>query len=189
MTSRLLKKNDIIINPKTSRPVKVGSRVWLKLVKEGLVEGQYADPNELYEIKEDDDEDEVISNLNKQLPITQQAVRGRGKYANKIVKRNRQPTTKQTATATIKATARKLKNPEVYEDLQQEGNFEEDLERLILEELMKGDGFRQPVYEQEDDYDDEDEDEDEDDDEDDEDDDEDDEDDDEDDEDDEDYSE
>ena len=134
--SSLPKKGDIIINPQTQRPVKVGSRTWLKLVREGLVEGKYSDPTEIYTVKEGDDEQELINQFNQSLPPNQQAVRGRGKYANKIVKRHKQPNTETTSRYTIKTTARKLKNREVYEDLQEGGNFEEDLEALIMEELM-----------------------------------------------------
>ena len=36
----MLSNNDYIINPKTNRPVKVGSRVWRDLVKEGIVSSQ-----------------------------------------------------------------------------------------------------------------------------------------------------
>ena len=128
-------KGDIIINPSTQRPVKVGSRTWLKLVKDGLVEGRYADPNELYDIKEGDNEKEIIEKFDAELPDTQQAVRGRGKYANKIVKRNKQPTTRQITQHTAKATARKLKDPEVYEQLQEASDFEAELENLIMTEL------------------------------------------------------
>ena len=135
--SSLPKKGDIIINPQTQRPVKVGSRTWLKLVRQGLVEGKYSDPNEIYTIKEGDDEQELINQFNQSLPPNQQAVRGRGKYANKIVKRHRQPNTETTSRYTVKTTARKLKNREVYDDLQDGGNFEEDLEALIMEELTK----------------------------------------------------
>ena len=134
--SSLPKKGDIIINPQTQRPVKVGSRTWLKLVREGLVEGKYSDPTEIYTVKEGDDEQELINQFNQSLPPNQQAVRGRGKYANKIVKRHKQPNTETTSRYTVKTTARKLKNREVYEDLQEGGNFEEDLEALIMEELM-----------------------------------------------------
>ena len=59
--SSLPKKGTIIINPKTQRPVKVGSRTWLKLVRDGLVEGQYSDPKEIYTVQEGDDEDELIN--------------------------------------------------------------------------------------------------------------------------------
>lgn len=134
--SKAPKKGDIIINPKTQRPVKVGSRTWLKLVREGLVENNdYSDPNELYTIQDGDDVDEKIREINQSLPPNIQGVRGRGKYKNRIVKRHRQPSTIQTSKHTIKTTAKKLKNREVYEDLYEGGNFEEDLESLIMQEL------------------------------------------------------
>lgn len=34
-------KGDIIINPTTQRPVRVGGRIWHKLVKKGIVKGHY----------------------------------------------------------------------------------------------------------------------------------------------------
>lgn len=129
------KKGDIIINPKTQRPVKVGSRTWLKLVKEGLIQGHYSDPNEIYDVKEGDNEEELIQQFNETLPPTQQAVRGRGRYANKIVKRNKQPSTRQITQHTARATARKLKDPEIYEQLQEADDFEAELENLIMTEL------------------------------------------------------
>ena len=129
------KKWDIIINQRTQRPVKVGSRTWLKMVKDGLVAGHYTDPNEICEVKEGDDEEELIRQFNENLPPTQQAVRGRGKYANKIVKRNKQPSTRATTQHTVRTTARKLKDPEVYEQLQESENFEAELENLIMAEL------------------------------------------------------
>ncbi len=133
--SNVPKKNDIIINPKTQRPIRVGSRVWLNLVKEGLVDGHYQDPNELYEIKEGDNVEEKIKEIDRDLPITVQSVRGRGKYNNKIVKRRKQPSTKDTIKHTARHTARKIKNPEIYDDLQESGNFEEELEKMIMSEL------------------------------------------------------
>lgn len=129
------KKGDIIINPRTQRPVKVGSRTWLKLVKDGLVEGHYADPNVIYEVKEGDNEEELIQQFNENLPTNVQGVRGRGKYANKIVKRNKQPSTRATTQHTVRTTARKLKDPEVYEQLQEADDFEAELENLIMAEL------------------------------------------------------
>jgi hypothetical protein len=138
MSSSIPKTGDLIINPKTQRPVKVGSRTWLKLVKEGIVEGSYSDPNEIYSLQEGDDEDDLISQFNEQLPDTVHAVRGRGKYANKIVKRSKQSSTKDTVRHTARATARKLKDPEVYEELQEGGDFEDDLMDLIMAELASG---------------------------------------------------
>lgn len=150
--SSLPKKGDVIINPKTQRPVKVGSRTWLKLVREGLVEGKYSDPKEIYTLQDGDDEDELINKFNQSLPPNQHAVRGRGKYANKIVKRHKQPNTETTSRYTVKTTARKLKNRDVYEDLQEGGNFEEDLEALIMEELANLNTEPEQVEEDYDDY-------------------------------------
>ena len=38
-------KGDIVISPKTGRSIKVGSRIWLKLVKDGIISGEYSDDN------------------------------------------------------------------------------------------------------------------------------------------------
>ena len=97
-------KGSLIINPKTSRPVKVGSRTWINLVREGLVSGNYHDPNELYELKEGDNIKEKIQELNQNLPINQQSVRGREKYKNKIVKRHKAPSTKDITQHTARKT-------------------------------------------------------------------------------------
>ena len=129
-------KGSIIINPKTSRPVKVGSRTWLKLVKEGLVDGLYTDPNELYNVQEGDNVEEKIEMINKELPLNQQSVRGRGKYAGKIVKRNKQPTLRETAQYTAKVASRAVADPEVLEQLQEADDFETQLENMILAEMM-----------------------------------------------------
>lgn len=88
----MVKKGQIVINPKTSRPVKVGSRTWLQLVKEGIFEGTYEDPNSLYDYQSGED-DEMLnlkkSRLNKTLPNNKHVVKGRGKYKNKLVVRNK----------------------------------------------------------------------------------------------------
>ena len=138
MSSTTPKKGDIIINPKTQRPVKVGSRTWLKLVKDGLVEGRYSDPNELYEVKSSDQTtvESKIEELNKTLPRGQQAVRGRGKYTNKIVRRQKRPNpqelTQYTAKTAARTIAQNVDKLDTYEDL------ETQLEKMILEEMMKG---------------------------------------------------
>ena len=131
-------KGDIVINPKTSRPVRVGSRVWLTLVREGLVDGHYSDPKTLYEVKDDSEYEEKINELNEKLPNNVQAVRGRGKYKNKIVKRHKQPSTRQVSQHTVRTTARKLKDPQVYDDLMESNDFETQLEQLIMAELANG---------------------------------------------------
>ena len=77
--------------------MKVGSRTWLKLVKEGLLEGRYSDPRELYHVQEGDNVEEKILEMNRELPPNQQSVRRRGRYKDKIVKRNKKPSIKQTS--------------------------------------------------------------------------------------------
>jgi len=136
MLSNTPKKGDIIINPSTQRPVKVGSRTWLNLVKKGLVEGRYSDPNELYEIKEPIEIKEKIEEINKTLPRGQQAVRGRGKYKNKIVRRHKRPDPQELSEYTAKTAARTIAknvdNLDTYDDL------ETQLEKMILAEMMIG---------------------------------------------------
>lgn len=154
-----------IINPKTQRPVKIGSRTWRKLVSDGIIENQKIDePCELYELSEEDNIEQKINELNKSLPITEQAVRGRGRFRNKVVKRRKQPSTEIVAEHTIKTTAGKLRDRNTYESLHENGNFDEDLETMIMRELSKSLNVKAPpeyqvnnniVEEDEEDYDDE----------------------------------
>jgi hypothetical protein len=125
------------------------------LVREGLVDGHYSDPKTLYEVKDDSEYEEKINELNQQLPINQQAVRGRGKYKNKIVKRHKQPSTRQVSQHTVRTTAKKLKDPQVYDDLMESNDFESQLEQLIMQELASNGGPERGdhrLYEEEGDY-------------------------------------
>ena len=154
-----------IINPKTQRPVKIGSRTWRKLVSDGIVENQKIDePCELYELSQEDNIEQKINELNRSLRITEQAVRGRGRFRNKVVKRRKQPSTEIVAEHTIKTTAGKLRDRNTYESLHENGNFDEDLETMIMRELSKSLNVKAPpeyqvnnniVEEDEEDYDDE----------------------------------
>jgi hypothetical protein len=96
MPSKKNENKEFVINPNTSRPVKIGSKTWTKLVKDGLIEGADAVDNIAQEqiVGEIDDEleDEVqekITDLNKEMPVDQQVVKGRGKYKGKLVKRKK----------------------------------------------------------------------------------------------------
>ena len=129
------KKGDLVINPNTQRPIKVGGRIWNKLVKEGIMDGDYIDDNELTTYNEDDDEKELIKEFNNKLPPNIQAVRGRGKYKNKLVKRYKQPNIQDMSKYTSKIAVQKLKNKETYEKLYESDDFENDLNELIMEEL------------------------------------------------------
>ena len=133
------KKGDIIINPNTQRPVKVGSRTWLGLVKLGLVSGHYTDPRQLEEVPEQYYEDnnyveEKIETINKTLPRGKQAVRGRGKYKNKIVSRNTQPTSAEISRYTAQIASRAVNNN--IDELVESDDLEGMLEKMIMEEMM-----------------------------------------------------
>jgi len=140
-----MSSSEHIINPRTQRPVKIGSRTWRKLVSDGIVENQKVnEPCELYELSEEDNVEQKINELNKSLPITEQAVRGRGRFRNKVVKRRKQPSTEIVAEHTIKTTASKLKDRNTYESLHENGNFDEDLETMIMRELSKSLNVKAP---------------------------------------------
>jgi len=144
MSAKIPRKGDIIINPNTQRPVKVGSRTWLNLVKQGVVEGRYTDPKELGQLPEKYEEippeeiEEKIEQVNKTLPRHQQAVRGRGKYKGKIVSRNKrlapEEVSRYTAQVATRAVANNINTLAEYEDDDIEGM----LEKLILAEMMGG---------------------------------------------------
>lgn len=130
------RKGDIIINPKTNRPIKVGGRSWLKLVKEGVIEGRYTDPKELAPIQEDGNIDEQIRRANENLPRGVQAVRGRGRYKGKIVSRKQQPKTEEVARHTARLASRKVsENLDSLNEYETNEDLEAELERMILEEM------------------------------------------------------
>ena len=136
---QVLKKGDIIINPNTSRPVKVGSRTWLGLVKKGLVSGHYTDPRELATVPDEyHDDDQYVENkikeINKTLPRNTQGVRGRGKYKNKIVSRNTQPSSMDISKYTAQIASRAVSNN--IDELVESDDLEGMLERMIMEEMM-----------------------------------------------------
>ena len=133
------KKGDIIINPNTQRPVKVGSRTWLGLVKKGLIVGHYRDEKELDEVPEQyhkDDEyvEQKIETINKTLPRGKQAVRGRGRYKNKIVSRNKQPSSEEISRYTAQIASRAVNNN--IEELAECDDIEGMLEKMIMEEML-----------------------------------------------------
>jgi hypothetical protein len=129
-------KGDIIINPNTQRPVRVGGRTWLGLVKKGLIEGRYTDPKELSRIPDQPQEvEQEIQRVNQTLPRGQQAVRGRGKYKGKIVSRNTRPPTEEVSRYTVKMASRVVnENIEDLADFSSD-DLEAELERLILQEM------------------------------------------------------
>lgn len=126
-------KGDIVMNPRTQRPIKVGSRIWLKLVKDGVLNGDYTDPNVVCEIDPHEAKEEIqqrIKTLNKKQPAGTHLVRGRGVYKNKLVKRNKQLNEQEVSKKTSKIASKLIANTD-DEDL------EKKLETMIYNELMK----------------------------------------------------
>jgi hypothetical protein len=126
-----------VINPKTNRPVRVGGKTWMNLVKQGMVADKYNDPVELYDLEEADDADEKINDANKLLPMGQHAVRGRGKHAGKIVKRNKKMTASDMIAYTSKIASRIA--PKVYAPFitgEEEDELSNILQNLILKEMV-----------------------------------------------------
>lgn len=133
---KIPKRGEFVINPNTNRPVKIGSRIWTELVKKGIIDGKYQDPNELCEIEEITDVETKIEEMNKKLPKYQQAVRGRGIYKNKLVIRNKAPTTQEITEFTAKSASKVIKNNQsliTNDDI----DLEDELEKMIIEEMMK----------------------------------------------------
>ena len=139
MSSSQLKKGDLIINPNTQRPVRVGSRTWINLVKKGIFHNNFSDNNvleEKYEEMPEEEFEEKIKQINEKLPSGTQAVRGRGKYANKIVKRNKPLTQEEITKTTVKKASRAVINNIDELDEINYDEMEEQLERLIMEEIL-----------------------------------------------------
>lgn len=85
--------NDIMINPLTQKPIKIGGRVYIKLVNDGVISA-HNDllKNELDTYDNDEDAEDLINTHNeilKEVTPKLQAVRGRGKHQNKIVVRHK----------------------------------------------------------------------------------------------------
>lgn len=134
MSSEQYTKGEIVINPMTKRPIKVGSRIWNGLVKQGVFK-QHIDDNVLADISEEDSDemvDQLISKISKKLPKHTQAVKGRGKYKNQIVKRSKP---QQNIKETAKIVSRTIQNPKLMRKLQKGGNFQDIVESMILNEL------------------------------------------------------
>ena len=139
MSSLPPKKGDIIINPNTQRPVRVGSRTWINLVKKGSLSGNFLDDNiieEKYEELPEDQFEAKIKKINEKLPVGSQAVRGRGKYANKIVKRNKPLSQEEITKSTVKKASRAVVNNIDELDEIDYDELEKELEKLIMQEMI-----------------------------------------------------
>lgn len=137
-TPTVLRKGDVIINKLTNRPIKVGSRTYMDLVRNGTIQAKYEDPHELaVESKTPEAIKEKIKELNATLPNGMQAVRGRGQHAGKIVKRTR-PITGMDATKYTAKVASQAVAAHITEIMDESGDDEDligKIESLILQEM------------------------------------------------------
>lgn len=128
-----------IINPNTNKPVKIGGRVYLNLIRDGILKNQnYKDPKILYDIDEKDNEQDIIikkKKIKEKLNINEDIVKGRGKYKGKLVKKHKQPNTQDVIKHTLKKTSRKLKDKKIYDEIYETDNYEDNFEKMMLKEL------------------------------------------------------
>ena len=120
MTDKLPEKGDIVINPGTQRPVKVGSRTWLNLVKKGVFPGKYK-PKAKVKFKEPQPEPEEPAPAARDVPPE----------PVKPVRKRR--TNKKSAK--IAKVATKVFSENIDALVSAGYDFDAELERLILEEL------------------------------------------------------
>lgn len=81
--------NDIVINPLTQRPIKIGGRIYMKLVHDGILCKDDLLKNELATYDDESEARDKIIAHNNVLEDNLHAVRGRGKHQNKIVVRRK----------------------------------------------------------------------------------------------------
>ena len=130
-------KGSLIVNPRTGRGVKVGGKTWRRLVKDGLIENNYRDPKELYEIKKDDDVEQKKEELDKVLPRGTHSARGRGKHKGKIVKVRNKLKADEVSKYTAKMASLAVRNNiNVLAEMDND-EIELQLEKLILQEMLK----------------------------------------------------
>ena len=129
------KSGDLVINPRTKRPIKVGGRTWLKLVREGVFEAEYQDENEICDIENSDDlsiEQRKI-NADKNLAADKHAVRGRGRHKNKLVIRNKRKQDIDDEIRTNHAAGFDEKTKFRLKKLAAEGKLEEYLKQILID--------------------------------------------------------
>jgi cobalamin biosynthesis protein CobT len=113
-------KGDIMINPKTSRPIRVGHKAWRSLVQEGLIPAHYTDPK-------------IVKSKSEPLPAGLQSVKGRGQYKGQMVLKRKAPDVQAIVSATSKIAAKKMRKEGTEED---EADLEAELTRMIHEEMQ-----------------------------------------------------
>ena len=149
--------SDYVLNPKTKRMIKMGSKTYLRLIRDGVIaDSHYVGTQQIpnFETGENHiniedlkgvDLKEVLDEETMKLENGLVAVPGRGKYKGKLVKRKKKDRTKDLATIATKASVRVIKDhlPEINNHSNHFQDDDEALEKLIQElvasEMMKAD--------------------------------------------------
>lgn len=129
-------KGSIVINPLTSRPVKVGSRVWRKLVNDGILENSYENQQGEYELQGDEDIEQAKEDANDYFPLNQTAVRGRGQYKGKLVGRTKRATPEELVGYTSACATRAIKQNKFDAEQLSNEELSSMLEMLISQEMI-----------------------------------------------------
>lgn len=122
-------KGDIIINPLTQRPVKVGSRTWLQLVKKGIVSGIYK-KSDRFEPDNSVFTPTGSDRKGQQVRFTNQ------RYRKKTVCRGSRKPRGISKKNIAKLTSKVVTN-NIDALISSGDNFDEALEELLLIEMMK----------------------------------------------------
>jgi hypothetical protein len=139
-------KGDIVINPQTSRPIRVGGRTWSKLVKAGVFEGRYTSkPQEsvinsvnVEQSEKKSVDDEYHLNVTPPKTETRPSTHRRRPYSSKRGK-TQSPNPRRGKAKTrmsknmAKLSAKVLSNN--IDELIDSNNLSTTLERLILAEM------------------------------------------------------
>ena len=141
ITAGVFHKGDTIINPNTNRGVKIGSKTWRSLVKQGLVSGAYKNtPIEKNIMLETDDPDEIEAkkkfysepeNKEEHENIT----KVKTKNGTKLVKRNKPLKPEEVVVHTARIASRALKQGKLKHI--EDDELDKHLESIIAEELIK----------------------------------------------------
>lgn len=139
--------SEYVLNPNTKRMLKIGSKTYLKLVREGVIADEhYVGTQQIPNIETGEnhidisdlkgvDLKEVLDEETLKLENGLVAVPGRGKYKGKLVKRKKNVRTKDLAVIATKASVKVIKDhlPEINNHSSHFQDDDEGLEKLIQE--------------------------------------------------------
>ena len=145
-------RNDYIKNPVSGRPIIVGGRTYNELVKQGYFEDIYKDENILDETENMELMKDKIDELNTSLPENIRAVRGRGRFRGKIVKKIKRPI-RLPKYKKRKVSAARIQARGILEEISKldaDGDLEEQLAELITQQNQPQEDFEDTEVDYED---------------------------------------